>query len=110
MGIEVKPTDEFVKELKRIAKKHKSILSDIADISRQLKENPKLGVDLGQNFYKIRMAISGTGKGKSGGARIITYVILDDDTVLLVEIYLKSEYDNVDINSLLKSLKDDGLI
>ena len=110
MGIEVKPTDEFVKELKRIAKKHKSILSDIADISRQLKENPKLGVDLGQNFYKIRMAISGTGKGKSGGARIITYVILDDDTVLLVEIYLKSEYDNVDVNSLLKSLKDDGLI
>jgi mRNA-degrading endonuclease RelE of RelBE toxin-antitoxin system len=56
------------------------------------------------------MAISGTGKGKSGGARIITYVILDDDTVLLVEIYLKSEYDNVDVNSLLKSLKDDGLI
>jgi mRNA-degrading endonuclease RelE of RelBE toxin-antitoxin system len=110
MGIAVKPTDDFAKELKRISKKHKGILSDIADLSRQLKEDPKMGTDLGQNFYKIRMAISGTGKGKSGGARIITYVLLDDETVLLVEIYLKSEYENIDLNLLLKSLKDDGLI
>ena len=110
MGITVKPTDDFVRELKRISKKHKSILSDIAEISRQLKDNPRLGTDLGQNFYKIRIAISGTGRGKSGGARIITYVLLNNETVLLAEIYLKSEYDNIDINALLKNLKDDGFI
>jgi mRNA-degrading endonuclease RelE of RelBE toxin-antitoxin system len=110
MGIVVKPTDDFVKELKRIAKKHRGILADIADISLQLKENPRLGTDLGQNFYKIRMAISGSGKGKSGGARIITYVLLDDQTVLLVELYLKSEYDNTDVNTLLDRLRDSGLI
>ncbi len=110
MGIVVKPTEDFVKELKRISKKHKSVLSDIANISLQLKENPKLGTYLGQNFYKIRMAVSGTGKGKSGGARVITYVLLDDQTVLLVEVYLKSEYDSTDVNMLLNRLKDSGLI
>jgi mRNA-degrading endonuclease RelE of RelBE toxin-antitoxin system len=56
------------------------------------------------------MAITGTGKGKSGGVRVITYAILDNETVILAEIYLKSEYDTSDINVLLKSLKDDGLI
>lgn len=56
------------------------------------------------------MRVSGTNKGKSGGARVITYVILDRETVLLTEIYLKSEHDTADISILIQRLKDQGLI
>ena len=110
MGILIVTTGDFVKELKRIAKKQKSVLSDIAKLSARLKENPTMGVELGHSFYKIRMPISGTKKGKSGGARVITYVILDQETVLLTEIYLKSEHDTADLSVIIQRLKDQGLI
>ena len=110
MNVTVIPTVSFVKDLKRISKKYKGILSDIAKLSAQLKENPTMGTDLGQNIYKIRLAISGTNKGKSGGARIITYVVLIDKTVFLSEIYLKSEHDTIDVNMVVQRLKTGGLI
>ena len=69
-----------------------------------------MGTDLGQHVYKIRLAISGTNKGKSGGARVITYVVLADNTVYLTDIYLKSEHDAIDVNRLLERLKKQGVI
>ena len=83
MGITVVPSDGFIKELKRISKKHPGILSNISKLSAKLKETPAMGTDLGQNVYKIRLAISGTNKGKSGGARIITCVVLVSEIVSL---------------------------
>ena len=71
MGITIVPTEDFIKELKHISKKHPGILSDIAILSAKLKENPTLGTNLGQNVYKIRLAISGTNKGKSGGVLLL---------------------------------------
>jgi len=110
MGIKVIPTEDFVKELKHISKKHKSILLDIAKLSAELKLNPTMGINLGQNVYKIRLAISGTNKGKSGGVRVITYVVIVKETVILAEIYLKSEHDTVEPDFLVQRLKDEGLI
>jgi len=74
MNCKVLVAPAFAKEAKRIARKHLGIKADIAKLIIELSANPTLGTDLGHNFYKIRMSISGTGKGKSGGARIITYV------------------------------------
>jgi len=110
MSVKVIITDGFAKELKQIAKKYKSVLKDIANLSKELKENPTQGVDLGQNVYKIRLAISGTNKGKSGGARVITYVLISNDIVFLAEIYLKNEHDTVDRDTVIQRLKDSGLI
>src|ERR1700744_2422488 len=110
MALVVIPTEDFVKELKQISKKHKGILADIARLSAQLKENPAMGTPLGQNLYKIRMAVSGNNKGKSGGARVITYVFLANETIYLTDIYLKSEHDTADISILIQRLKDQGLI
>lgn len=110
MTIVVVPTDGFIKDLKQISKKHKGILSDIAKLSIELKLNPTMGADLGQNVYKIRMPISGTNKGKSGGARVITYVVLIKEIVYLSEIYLKNEHDTVDADVVIQRLKDSGLI
>ena len=110
MSYNVIITSEFAKEAKRIAKKHIGIKADLTKLIADLKINPTMGTDLGQNFYKIRISISGTNKGKSGGARVITYVILDQETILLTEIYLKSEHSSADVNLLIRRLKDQGLI
>jgi len=110
MALVVVPTEDFVRGLKQISKKYKGIFADIAKLSMQLKENPVMGTPLGQNLYKIRMAVSGTNKGKSGGARVITYVFLTNETIYLTDIYLKSEQDTADISVLIQRLKDQGLI
>lgn len=60
----------FAKELKRLAKKHKSLKKDIISLKRELEENPETGVNIGSGFRKIRLAITSKGKGKSGGARV----------------------------------------
>jgi len=69
-----------------------------------------MGIDIGQGLYKIRLTIPGTNKGKSGGARIITCVIVVSETVFLAEIYLKNEHDTVYSDLVVKRLKDDGLL
>ncbi len=110
MEIKVVPTDNFIKELKRLSKKHRNILSDIAELSKELKSNPRMGTDLGQNVYKVRLAISGTNKGKSGGARVITYLKIIAETVYLAEIYLKNEHDTADVDRVIHRLQKEGLI
>lgn len=74
-----------------------------------LEQNPDSGTHLGKNLYKVRMAISskgkGKGKGKSGGARVITYVMIKKDSVYLAAIYDKSEQSTIDTDRLLKVLK-----
>lgn len=110
MAFNVVLTSGFKKDLKRIAKKHRQILSDISLLADQLAENPTIGTDLGKNVYKIRLAITGSSKGKSGGARVITYVKIAAQTAILAEIYLKNEYDTVDVNSVLSRLSEQGYI
>jgi hypothetical protein len=75
-----------------------------------LESDPTMGTDLGQNIYKIRLAIAGTNKGKSGGARVITYVVVVNELVYLSDIYLKSEYDTVDAGLIVQLMKGNGLI
>ena len=110
MAFEIVLTPDFKKHLKQIAKKNKQIINDIGGLIDKLTENPTMGTDLGHNVYKIRLAISGTNKGKSGGARVITYVVVADETIFLVEIYLKSEFDTVDVDLLIGRLKDQRVI
>lgn len=54
-----------------------------------------LGNPIGKDCYKIRIAISSKGKGKSGGARLITYVRIARSRVYLMDIYDKSEQANI---------------
>ena len=110
MAFDVIFTSGFKKELKHIAKKHRQILSDVNELIDKLAVNPLIGDDLGKNVYKVRLAITGSSKGKSGGARVITCIKIIAQTVILAEIYLKSEYDTVDVNSVLKTLIDENYI
>jgi mRNA-degrading endonuclease RelE of RelBE toxin-antitoxin system len=110
MAFDVVLTAGFKKELKHIAKKHRQILSDITSLIEELSNNPETGTDLGKNVYKIRLAITGTSKGKSGGARVITYIKIIAQTVILAEIYLKNEYVTVDVDAVIERLSGEGYI
>ena len=88
-------TPEFEKQLKKLSKKHKSLGKDLTALVRELEVNPTTGTPLGNNCYKIRLAISSKAKGKSGGARIITCVIIANNEVYLADIYDKSELENI---------------
>ncbi|MDR3006636.1 MAG: hypothetical protein LBV59_01810 [Sphingobacterium sp.] len=110
MAFDVLFSSSFKRELKRIAKKHKQILKDIGQLSDDLSNNPKIGIDLGQNVYKIRLSVTGTSKGKSGGERVITYVKFVNETVILAEIYLKNEHDTADVGSIIDRLNNEGLL
>lgn len=95
MSFNVIATEPFERKLKHLAKKHKSIKTDLLEIVEELSENPTLGTLIGKNCYKIRISISSKGKGKSGGARIITFVRIANGTVFLMDIYDKSEQANI---------------
>lgn len=81
----------FDKQAKRLTKKYPSLKKDLAELIENLADRPKQGISIGNNFYKIRLAIASKGKGKSGGARVITYVKATATIVYLTSIYDKSE-------------------
>jgi hypothetical protein len=71
----------------------------------ELKTNPERGISLGNNCYKIRISIASKGSGKSGGARIITHVVVTESTVYLLAIYDKSEVGNMSKKELFSLLE-----
>jgi hypothetical protein len=97
MKVTIIPSDEFYRQFKRLAKKYKSLRQDYLTFSQNLKDNPFQGDDLGNGVRKVRMAITSKGKGKSGGARVLTLNVLvsGDTEVTLLTIYDKNEIDNV---------------
>ena len=109
MKYSIIPTNRFKKEAKKLIKRYSSIKMELLELEKLLSENPNTGTDLGNNTYKIRLAIKSKGKGKSGGARVITYVICEDLEVYLLSIYDKSDFDSIDdktLKILIKEIKD----
>lgn len=95
----------FDKQAKRLAKKYPSLKKDLTELIESLANNPEQGTALGNSFYKIRLAIASKGKGKSGGARVITYVKVTADTVFLASIYDKSEKSTISDKELQQIFK-----
>ena len=103
MKFSVIPSDKFKKEAKRLIKKFPSLKQELIELNYVLENEPELGTPLGNNTFKIRIAIKSKGKGKSGGARIITFLVTENREVYLLTIYDKSEFDNLD-DKILKSI------
>ena len=86
MSYSIELTARFEKQLKRLSKKYPSVKSDVEKVGEQLKENPMLGAPLGHSCFKIRMSIASKGKGKSGGARLISHVFVAKTTIYLLSV------------------------
>ena len=95
MDYKIKILPEFEKEVKRLNKKYPSLKKDLLTLIVSLKKDPEQGIKLGHNCFKIRLSIQSKGKGKSGGARVITCVINVSKDVFLVSIYDKSDRDSI---------------
>lgn len=104
--------ETFDREFKRLSKRYRSLKDDVDDLIDELEESPRLGVSLGGGVRKVRMAITSMRKGKSHGARVITYteaIICADEegVVTLLTIYDKADRDTIssdEIAALLDSL------
>ena len=106
-------TDDFERQLRRLGKKYASIPHDYATFLEELLNNPEMGDKLGGNTRKIRMAITSKGKGKRGGARVITCNVLvsvENTDIYLLTIYDKGEQDSITENEIRKLKKHNGLL
>ncbi|MBX2899255.1 MAG: hypothetical protein KF775_06380 [Cyclobacteriaceae bacterium] len=107
MSFEVKSIPIFDKQVKRLSKKYSSLKLDLKYFANSLEVNPKQGTPLGFGCYKVRLSIASKGKGKSGGARVITHIVISEGVVYLLSIYDKSErssVSNLEIRELVKSI------
>jgi mRNA-degrading endonuclease RelE of RelBE toxin-antitoxin system len=106
MSYSVELSDNFKKEAKRLVKKYRSLKTELAKLFTELEENPTLGTPLGNDIYKIRLAIASKNKGKSGGARVLSFVKVTQTTALLFSIYSKGEVDNLTDKQIQELIKD----
>lgn len=98
MDYKIKTAKSFDKEIKRLGKRYASIADDYAKLLLEISANPHLGTDLGGGLRKIRMAITSKGKGKSGGARVITFTVVvavEESEINLLYIYDKAERSSI---------------
>ncbi len=95
MSYKIFRSENFSRQLKRLAKKYPSIKNDYVNLLDSLKKDPQIGSPLGNNCYKVRMKITSKQQGKSGGAKVITYVLIDKSKITLLDIYDKSEKDSI---------------
>ena len=101
-------SDAFESKLKRFAKKFPSILDEIEELAEQLEDDAQIGISLGSGLYKIRLSVESKGGGKSGGFRVITYIVYQEpasNDVYLLTLYDKSEDNSFKKESLVKLVK-----
>ncbi len=113
MSVRVIPTEVFARAFKILKKKYRSLQTDLEELEEVLKSDPFVGDDLGKGLRKVRMAIKSKNKGKSGGARVITYqdIIFSTEgtNIFLLTIYDKSSREDISTNELKAMLKSAGL-
>jgi hypothetical protein len=110
MKYEVLLTEDFKKYFNRLLKKYPSLKNDLSQLIELLEINPKSGIPLGNGLFKIRLAIKSKNKGKSGGARVIYFLIANNFEIYLIHIFDKSEFENIPLSILNEMLKSAGLI
>jgi mRNA-degrading endonuclease RelE of RelBE toxin-antitoxin system len=107
----IKYSERFLKDAKRLKEKKnfRKIADDIKEVENWLKSGEVKG-DLipglsGLQIFKIRQKNSSVNSGKSGGFRIIYYQIREDDVIVMLTIYSKTETESVSRQEILEILK-----
>ena len=122
MKVTVKITKSFKTAAKPLLKKYQSLSKDLLNLEKTLVSTPRLGTPLGKEAYKIRLKVTSKGKGKSGGARVISLVettligyaesISDEEIIVnLLTIFDKGDVDNIsdkELKDLIQNFKTDS--
>jgi hypothetical protein len=102
----------FLKKAKRLLKKYHTLQNSLKQLEQTLISNPKIGDSYGSNIYKVRLADESKGKGKSGGFRVITYLVeesKESTNIYLITIFDKSEESSIDKDDIKEIIKSEGL-
>jgi mRNA-degrading endonuclease RelE of RelBE toxin-antitoxin system len=110
MNFNIYTTFFFEKQLKKLSKKYPSVKVDFKALISSLSIEPKQGQPLGKDCFKIRMAITSKGKGKSAGSRVITCVKVVPGSVYLLSIYNKGDKASISDKELDTLLELAGLL
>lgn len=105
MSYNVKPTQHFKAQAKKLSKHYSSFKDNLKTLTESLKENPLIGDDLGGGLRKIRLQVDSKGKGKRGGIRIIEFIAFCDKEVILMAAYDKSKLETISTKELKKMVK-----
>ncbi|HLW50712.1 MAG TPA: type II toxin-antitoxin system RelE/ParE family toxin [Sphingobacteriaceae bacterium] len=95
----------FDRQAKRLVKKYPSLKAELIALVERLSADPKLGTDIGKNCFKVRLAIASKGKGKSGGARVITHLHIHANHIYLLSIYDKADQGSISDRDIVKLLE-----
>lgn len=104
--------DSFEKEVKRLSKRYPSLKQDLLALQKEIYVNPQTGTDLGGGLRKIRMKITSKGRGKSGGARVISFTVvvaIEETEINLLYIYDKADRDSIGMKEIEELLRKNGL-
>lgn len=108
MNLTLIATPELARSVKNLLKKYRLIVNDLKALEQKLSTGEARAVELGRNCYKTRLQNSSIPAGKSGGFRII-YFYKKDDRIYLLDIYSKTDMENIRDARLLEILKNNGL-
>ncbi|MBR3479142.1 MAG: addiction module toxin RelE [Prevotella sp.] len=113
MSYEIKPHNNFLIEAKKLKKRYHSFKDDLEDFTKELQKNPLQGAELYPGIRKIRMPIASKGRGKAGGARVITandvIIAEHEGQIALLAIYDKSDYSTVDVKVIRQMARELGI-
>ena len=101
MNLTIKTLASFDKELKQLSKRYRSIKKDMRQLYQELLENQKAGIKIVDNCYKIRLANS---------SRAIYYYVDNENSIILLSIYSKTEQSSISEDRILQILKENGLL
>lgn len=113
MSYEVAFSRVFKKNIKDFKKQFAKVADDVTGIIKSLQDFPYQGdaVPGGKGVRKIRVNNSNMNKGKSGGYRVLYYVVgQEPKTLYFLMIYAKNEQEDVPVNKILAILKEERLL
>ncbi|MFB2936061.1 type II toxin-antitoxin system RelE/ParE family toxin [Aerosakkonemataceae cyanobacterium BLCC-F154] len=97
LPIQIALTPRFRRDLRELAKRYRSIRSDLQPLIDQLQASEIPGeriAGIKYQFFKVRLKNSNIQKGKSGGYRVI-YYLKNEREIILATIYSKSDISDI---------------
>ena len=98
----------FLKDVRQLRKRFRLIEDDIDFLQAEMRQQGYRGVLLSgyeASIFKVRLANRSARRGKSGGFRAI-YRLVDEDTILFIHVYSKTDQDDASADVILERIRD----
>lgn len=106
--VAIEYTPEFKRNLRQLAKRYRQIRADIQPLLDSLEQGETPGDQIpgvSYEVFKVRIRNSDSGKGKSGGYRVI-YQRKTEGVIVLVTLYSKTEQEDISSHEIRRIVLD----